>query len=131
MLVMKRTVVGLGEVLWDLLPGGRQLGGAPANFAYITCLLGDIGIVASALGKDKLGSEARQTLQRLRLPTAYIQFDRRHPTGTVKVDVDAVGEPRFEITKSVAWDYLEWTPEWRALAGQADAVCFGSLAQRS
>ena len=131
MCVSKHTVVGLGEVLWDLLPGGRQLGGAPTNFAYITSVLGDIGIVASRLGKDDLGNEASQALKRLDLPTAQIQLDREHPTGTVKVDVDAAGQPRLEITESVAWDYLEWTPEWRALAGQADAVCFGSLAQRS
>jgi len=125
------TIVGLGEVLWDLLPGGKQLGGAPANFAYVTSLLGDRGIVASRVGEDSLGREAIQELSRHGLPIAYLQSDSGHPTGTVNVEVDPEGQPKFEIMKGVAWDFLEWTPQWQELAGQADAVCFGSLAQRS
>ena len=127
----KRKVVGLGELLWDLLPNGKQLGGAPANFAYITKLLGDEGIVASRIGDDPLGSEAMRRLSELRLGTESIQQDREHATGSVKVEVDTAGQPRFEIAESVAWDFLEWTPGWQALAQQADAVCFGSLAQRA
>jgi fructokinase len=127
----KRIIVGLGELLWDLLPSGKQLGGAPANFAYITSLLGDEGIPASRLGQDMLGEEAILRLRELGLPTAFIQEDPDHPTGTVQVEVDASGQPRFEISESVAWDFLEWTPQWQRLAQQADAVCFGSLAQRS
>jgi fructokinase len=125
------TVVGLGELLWDLLPGGKQLGGAPANFAYMTSLLGDQGIVASRIGGDALGRSAGRRLERLGLRSAYLQLDAVHPTGTVKVEVDASGQPSFEIAESVAWDFLEWTPAWQSLAEQADAVCFGSLAQRS
>ena len=125
------TVVGLGELLWDLLPTGRQLGGAPANFAYITSALGDEGFPASRLGQDELGAEAVLRLTELGLPTSFVQEDSNHPTGTVKVEVDDKGQPRFEISGSVAWDFLEWTPEWRTLAAQAGAVCFGSLAQRS
>lgn len=123
--------MGLGELLWDILPSGKQLGGAPANFAYITSLLGDEGIPASRLGQDALGAGAILRLRELALPTAFIQEDAEHPTGTVQVEVDAAGQPRFEISESVAWDFLEWTPQWQRLAQQTDAVCFGSLAQRS
>ncbi len=125
------TVVGLGELLWDLLPTGKQLGGAPANFAYITSILGDEGIPASRLGRDDLAAQACLRLTELGLPTSFVQEDETHPTGTVKVEVDNRGQPRFEISESVAWDFMEWTPEWRTLAAQTDAVCFGSLAQRS
>jgi fructokinase len=127
----RHIVVGLGELLWDLLPAGKQLGGAPANFAYITSLLGDEGIPASRLGQDALGEEAILRLRELGLPTAFVQEDAEHPTGTVQVEVDAAGQPCFEISESVAWDFLEWAPQWQRLAEQADAVCFGSLAQRS
>ena len=127
----KHIVVGLGELLWDLLPAGKQLGGAPANFAYITSLLGDEGIPASRLGRDALGAEAIQRLGELALPTEFIQKDADYPTGTVNVEIDRAGQARFEISAPVAWDFLEWTRQWHALAQQADAVCFGSLAQRS
>jgi len=125
-----KIVVGLGELLWDLLPAGKQLGGAPANFAYITTLLGGRGIPLSRVGKDDQGAEALRRLTQLGLPTSFVQIDSHRPTGTVKVELKA-GQPRYEISESVAWDFLEWTPEWQKLAGQADAVCFGSLAQRS
>ncbi len=127
----KRTSVGLGELLWDLLPSGKQLGGAPANFAYITNLLGDHGIPASRIGCDALGDEALQKLTQLGLSTSFVQRDSVHPTGTVNVKIDAAGQPCFDILHPVAWDYLEWTKEWQQLAREADAVCFGSLAQRS
>ncbi|MGO9088238.1 MAG: carbohydrate kinase family protein [Candidatus Sulfotelmatobacter sp.] len=123
--------MGLGEVLWDLLPERTCLGGAPANFAYITTLLGDQGIVASRVGTDSRGVEALGCMQQLGLDIRYVQRDREHPTGTVKVDLDAQGQARFEIAQPVAWDFLEWTPDWQRLTETADAVCFGSLAQRS
>jgi len=129
---MKRfTVVGVGELLWDLFPEGKQLGGAPANFAYMTSLLGDEGLVASRVGNDALGRSAARRLQRLGLKSSYLQVDSSHPTGTVRVSVDPAGQPTFEIAESVAWDFFQWTTEWHDLAEQADAVCFGSLAQRS
>src|SRR5215471_15620792 len=124
-------VVGIGEVLWDVFPTGRELGGAPTNFAYITTLLGDEGIPASRLGDDELGREARAQITRLRVSDAHIQTDPDHATGTVKVELDDSGQPRFEIVEDVAWDFLEWTPDWKRLAEEADAVCFGSLAQRA
>jgi fructokinase len=127
----REIIVGLGELLWDLLPAGAQLGGAPANFAYIASLLGNKGIPASRLGQDSLGADAIRRLAELGLSTEFIQEDADHPTGTVNVEVDRAGQPRFEIAESVAWDFLEWTPQWQKLAQQADAVCFGSLAQRS
>ena len=125
------TAVGLGEILWDLLPGGKQLGGAPSNFAYMANLLGDEGVVASRVGEDALGREVVETLTRLGLVTTHLQFDGSHPTGTVDVRVDSNGQPEFTITECVAWDYLEWRPDWADLAKRADVVCFGSLAQRS
>ena len=130
MLTKRHIVVGLGELLWDLLPAGKQLGGAPANFAYITSLLGDWGIPASRIGQDALGHEAIRRLNQLGLPTEFIQHDAEHATGTVNVEIDRTGQPCFEISESVAWDFIDWTPQWGELAQQADAVCFGSLAQR-
>ncbi|HTS12854.1 MAG TPA: carbohydrate kinase [Candidatus Limnocylindrales bacterium] len=126
-----RTIVGLGEVLWDLLPQGKQLGGAPANFAYMASLLGHRGIAASRIGGDELGKELTQKLAGLGLEESFLQSDGAHATGTAAVHVDGQGQAAFEITKNVAWDFLEWTPAWERLAGEADAVCFGSLAQRS
>ena len=125
------TVVGLGELLWDLFPQGKQLGGAPANFAYISSLLGDHGVVASRIGTDPLAEEARRRFQHFRLPTDFLQADSAHPTGTVTVRLDHAGQPQYEITEGVAWDFLEMTAEWRALARQSSAISFGSLAQRS
>src|ERR1700678_2569874 len=127
----KHTIVGLGEILWDLFPAGKQLGGAPANFAYIASLLGEEGIPASRVGNDALGKEALARLGGLGLSTELIQQDAEHPTGTVKVEVDGAGQPRFEITEFVAWDFLAWTHRWQELAGRTDAVCFSTLAQRS
>jgi fructokinase len=128
---MKKRVVGLGEVLWDILPGAACLGGAPANFAYITTLMGDQGIVASRVGEDSRGIDALRRMEELGLDIDHVQIDREHTTGTVKVEVDGGGQARFQIAHPVAWDFLEWTPDWQHLAERADAVCFGSLAQRS
>ncbi len=129
---MKRhTIVGLGELLWDVLPSGKQIGGAPANFAYAAHLLGNRGIVASRIGKDSLGHEALEQLSRLGLDVSFLQIDPVCRTGIVNVQVDLGGQPTFNIAESVAWDSLQWKSAWRALAKQADAVCFGSLAQRS
>src|SRR2546425_1843218 len=124
-------VVGLGELLWDLFPEGKQLGGAPANFAYITALLGDSGIVASRVGDDRLGQEALWHLKSSGLDVSRIQRDPTHPTGTVKVEVDLRGQPEYHISENVAWDFLEFSEDWISLARATHAVCFGSLAQRN
>src|SRR5215831_13050981 len=93
--------------------------------------MGDHGIIASRVGQDSGRLEALRRLEELGLNIDHVQTDREHPTGTVNVDVDGNGQPRFEIAQPVAWDHLQWTPDWQGLAETADAVCFGSLAQRS
>jgi len=128
---MKKKVVGLGEVLWDILPERTCLGGAPANFAYITTLMGDQGIVASRVGEDSRGVEALRVMDGLSLDIDHVQTDGGHETGRVQVKVDGKGIACYEIARPVAWDHLDWTLDWQRLAGKVDAVCFGSLAQRS
>lgn len=128
---MKKKIVGLGEVLWDLLPKGACLGGAPANFAYITTLMGDQGIVASRVGEDSRGIDALRRMEELGLDIDHVQTDRECPTGVVNIELDAKGQAKYEFVQPVAWDRLEWNEDWQQLAKQADAVCFGSLAQRS
>src|SRR5215472_5095023 len=97
---MKKKVVGLGEVLWDLFPGRACLGGAPANFAYITTLMGDQGVVASCVGQDSRGLEALRRLEELGLDIDHVQTDREHPTGTVNVDVEDNGQTRSASDRS-------------------------------
>lgn len=122
--------VGIGECLWDDFPSGRQPGGAPANFAYIAGQLGDRGIIASRVGDDADGRELVQQLERRGIDTSRIQIDDSHHTGIVSVELDG-GQPRYVITENVAWDNLEMSSEWRSMAAECDAVCFGSLAQRT
>jgi len=122
--------VGLGELIWDFLPGGRQLGGAPTNFACMSRLLGNESVVASRTGADDLGAEARERLAALGVSTEYLQVDGTHPTGTVRVQLDERGEANFALNENSAWDYLEWTDRWAALARKADVICFGTLGQR-
>jgi fructokinase len=127
----KYTIVGLGELLWDVFPDRKELGGAPANFAYMVSLLGDEGLVASRVGRDRLGNAAARRLAKLGLSQEWLQLDTKSPTGTVKVQVFEDGQPKFQIAENVAWDNFEWTSQWQALAARTAAVCFGSLAQRS
>ena len=127
----KYTIVGLGELLWDVFSNRKELGGAPANFAYMISLLGDEGVVASRVGRDRLGNAAARRLAKLGLSQEWLQLDRNSPTGTVKVEVFEDGQPKFQIAENVAWDNFEWTSQWQALAARTAAVCFGSLAQRS
>ena len=124
------TVVGLGELIWDMLPGGRRLGGAPSNFAYQSRLLGNRSVVASRVGDDELGREALEVLRRSGVEADYVQVDSEHPTGTVGVEIDGRGEAHFTVNPNSAWDYLEPGPRLSELAQQADAVCFGTLGQR-
>jgi fructokinase len=123
-------VVGLGELIWDLLPEGRRLGGAPSNFAYVSRLLGAEAAVASRVGRDALGVEAVEKLERAGVSTRFIQVDEEHPTGTVGCVIGEGGEPHFNVNQNSAWDYLEWTREWEGLAASASVVCFGTLGQR-
>ena len=123
-------IVGLGEVLFDVLPTGKQLGGAPANFAYISSQLGNHGIVASRVGNDGDGREILEGLESKGVTVSHVQIDEKHATGTVKVSLEN-GQPSYEIIENVAWDFLESTEDWRDLAKTCDAVCFGTLAQRN
>ena len=125
------TLVGLGEILWDMLPTGKQLGGAPANFAYHAQALGAKGVVVSCIGDDELGKEILSQLGGLGLDCGYIAVDKAHRTGTVTVKLDAKGVPDFTIHTNVAWDFIPSSPALLELAARADAVCFGSLCQRS
>ena len=123
--------VGLGEVLWDLLPAGRQLGGAPANFAFHAAALGADGRVVSRVGGDEPGRDLLTRLRGLALPVDAIAVDPAAPTGTVSVTMADGGHPHYTIHEGVAWDRLVAGPAERAAVAAADAVCFGSLAQRT
>ena len=125
-----RTFVGLGELIWDVLPGGRSLGGAPSNFAHHARLLGNRSVVASRVGDDGLGREALGKLGRAGVVADYVQLDPGHPTGTVGVEIDGRGEAHFTVNLDSAWDYIELSQQWADLAREADAVCFGTLGQR-
>jgi len=122
-------VVGLGELLWDELPAGRRLGGAPSNFAVMAARLGVHGILASRLGQDEPGHAARALLDSLPVDSRFLQTDTERATGTVSVAFRD-GQPQYTIHAPVAWDALELTPEWLELAERTDAVCWGTLAQR-
>lgn len=122
-------VVGMGEALWDVLPEGKKLGGAPANFAYHVSQFGLDSRVVSAVGDDKLGMEILENFRDKDL-NCMIEIVP-YPTGTVQVELDAVGIPCYDIKEGVAWDNIPFTPALEDLARQTRAVCFGSLAQRS
>jgi fructokinase len=124
-------VVGLGELLWDCFADSRLPGGAPANVAYHACQLGCRGIVASRVGQDPLGDELVAFLASQGLETAWVQRDATHPTSTVTVDASRPDDPRFYIHENVAWDYLALEMALEQLLVRANAVCFGTLAQRS
>jgi len=128
---MNFNVVGLGEVLWDLLAAGPQLGGAPANFAYHAHALGARSQVITRVGNDDYGREILSRFRDMALPTHTVQIDGHAPTGTAAVHLSGDGVAHFTIQENVAWDYISATPESLAAARQAHAICFGSLAQRS
>jgi fructokinase len=127
----KRFIVaGMGEILFDILPEGKQVGGAPVNFVFHAKTLGLKAYSISAVGHDTDGQDILEKLTNAGLSTEHIeQVD--YPTGTAEVSLDSLGIPRFTITENVAWDHIQWTEELQQLASRADAVCFGSLAQRS
>jgi fructokinase len=124
-------IVGLGEILWDLLPAGKQLGGAPANFAYHAAALGARGAVVSRVGDDALGRDVLERLDGLGLDRSAVSVDREHSTGTVEVRLDAHGVPTYVIREHVAWDFLPASPPALAVCESAAAVCYGTLASRA
>lgn len=128
---MSYNVVGIGEVLWDLLPDGPQLGGAPANFAYHARALGANAAVVSRVGNDQLGRQIFERFTQIGLPLKTLQVDSDAPTGTAGVTINQSGNPHFDLQTNVAWDRLASTAELLDAAQQAHAICFGTLAQRS
>ena len=126
---MKNIIVGLGEILWDVFPERKILGGAPANFAYHISQFGFNGYAVSAIGKDLLGKEILDSLEQKGLNHLIESTD--FPTGEVKVSVDNWGVPQYKICEGVAWDNIPFTPALASLAKETQVVCFGSLAQRN
>ncbi len=127
----QKTVFAFGETLWDLLPSGPVLGGAPFNFAYRVHELGDRGLMVSRLGRDDHGDRAFQQVEAWGMSTRFIQRDEQHPTGTVQVSFDSQNLPQYFITPGVAYDYTEITEELLVDASSADCFCYGTLAQRT
>lgn len=125
----RNYVVGIGEALWDILPEGKKLGGAPANFAYHISQFGLQSQVVSAIGDDKLGKEIVENFQNKGLHTLIEKV--AYPTGTVQVQLEAEGVPSYDIKENVAWDNIPFTDKLKQLAGRTSAVCYGSLAQRN
>ena len=123
-------ILGLGELLWDILPEGPRLGGAPANFTVMAGRLGNHAVLLSRIGRDDLGRMALDRLEPLPVDTSFVETDPAHETGRVTVYFEA-GQPHYTIHQQAAWDFLELSDEWVRLAERADALCFGSLAQRS
>ena len=122
---MSRYIVGIGEILWDMLPSGKMLGGAPANFAHNADVLGQPSVAISAIGTDAEGDQIKETIKGHHLQR------NDHPTGLVNVALDAQGIPTYDIVENSAWDYIEYTPELHDYATNALAVCWGTLAQRN
>lgn len=126
---MNDIVVGMGEALWDVLPEGKKIGGAPANFAYHVSQFGLPSCVVSAIGDDALGKEIVENFTSKGLNQLIAEVP--YPTGTVQVEIDQAGVPQYEIKENVAWDNIPYTAPLEALAEKTKAVCFGSLAQRN
>lgn len=126
---MNEIVVGMGEVLWDVLPEGKKIGGAPANFAYHVSQFGLPSCVVSAIGDDALGKEIIENFTSKGLDQLIAEVP--YPTGSVQVEIDQTGIPLYDIKENVAWDNIPYTEHLDALAKRTKAVCFGSLAQRN
>jgi fructokinase len=123
-------ILGIGELLWDMLPEGPRLGGAPANFAVMAGRLGNHAAILSRIGRDDLGRQAVDRLDPMPVETRHIEIDPFHETGRVTVNFN-LGEPHYTIHEPAAWDFMDLSDEWIQLAERADAICFGSLAQRN
>jgi fructokinase len=125
-----KTILGIGELLWDVLPEGLQLGGAPANYTVMAGRLGNHASPVSRIGADSMSERALQVLLPMPVDCSLLQTDPERPTGWVTVEFRE-GQPSYTIHEPVAWDFMELTEAWQAAAAQADAVCFGSLGQRN
>ncbi|MHC1779525.1 MAG: carbohydrate kinase [Bacteroidales bacterium] len=125
-----KKIVGIGEIVWDMLPAGKQLGGAPLNFAYFAKELGAMSYVISATGDDDLGKEALRELSVSGVDISLLQCNQL-PTGKVLISIDGEGIPDYKIIENVAWDQIECSSCELELLSKTDAICWGSLAQRS
>ena len=123
-------IVAVGELLWDLLPSGARLGGAPANFAVFCARLGNHSVLVSSLGNDDYGNAARGQLAQPNLDLTQLQMSDNYPTGTVNVTFSADGQPSYVISREVPWDFIRLTPGLLATVRTADAICFETLPQR-
>jgi len=128
---MQNVIVGIGEILWDILPSGKVLGGAPANFVYHVQELGESSVVVSCVGNDELGQEIISSLESMDMSTEFLYVDKKHSTGVSSVKVNKAGTPSYLIKEGVAWDYIPASPLLCELASKSAAVCFGTAAQRS
>jgi len=126
-----KKIAGIGELLWDVLPQGKQLGGAPCNFAFHAMQAGFDAQVVSAVGEDSDGEEILGIMKQLGLSQSYVQNHPDFPTGRVSVELTGDGIPSYTIHENVAWDHIRWMRDLEILAGEVEAVCFGSLAQRN
>ncbi|MBM4092197.1 MAG: carbohydrate kinase [Planctomycetes bacterium] len=126
----RHTIVSVGEVLWDVFPDGPRFGGAPANVACHAAALGADAVMVSCVGHDELGTRALAELAQRNVDAGSVRVSESYPTGTVQVELDASGKPRFTIGENVAWDHLAWSDQLDALALRTRAVCFGTLGQR-
>lgn len=124
-------IVGLGEVLWDIFPEYKRPGGAPANVTYHVSVMGNTGMLASRIGNDTNGNALLRFLEGRELNLDCVQVDPDKPTGSVDVTFNNKGEPSYRINEDAAWDYMEYSEDWESLTRETDAVCFGTLAQRS
>jgi len=127
---VKFKIAGIGELLWDMLPGGKKIGGAPFNFAYHAHQLGSDSYIFSAVGKDDSGRELMEKVNSMGVKNSLIQVNSK-PTSSVSVELDSDGNPKYVIHENVAWDNIVWVDDLGKFSGTFDAVCFGSLAQRS
>ncbi len=127
----QKIVIAFGEILWDLLPSGAKLGGAPFNFAYRVHSLGECGYIVSRLGDDELGKKAWDHVVQLGMDTRFVQWDESHPTGTVEIELDEQGQPDYHIVPGVAYDHIKMSDGLQQMAAQADCICFGTLIQRT
>ena len=126
---MNWKIIGIGDALWDRLPEGRKIGGAPANFAYYMKQFGFDALVVTAVGDDRLGEEIKETFARMDLDHLTEVVD--YPTGVVNIELDQRGIPAYEIVENVAYDHIPFTPALEEVARQCNVVCFGTLAQRN
>lgn len=126
----KNKIIGIGELLWDVLPSGKQIGGAPVNFVFYANELGAQGAIISAVGDDFLGKELIKKANVLDINTSHVQINS-FPTSTVEVSLNNEGVPTYNICENVAWDHIKYTEEIKEFISDADAVCWGSLCQRS